>query len=68
MKLDDGARWPLAAAAMVVAAACSTGGGSPSAEALTPVKLQLQWFPQAQFAGYFAAAGPGLLQGRRVST
>ena len=31
---------------------------------LKPVKLQLQWFTQAQFAGYFAARGAGLLQGR----
>jgi NitT/TauT family transport system substrate-binding protein len=49
----------LAAAAMVVATACSTTGGSPSAAALTPIKLQLQWFPQAQFAGYFAALDQG---------
>ena len=49
----------LAAAAMVVLAACSSGSGSPSAAALTPVKLQLQWFPQAQFAGYFAAVDQG---------
>lgn len=50
----------LAAAAMIVVAACSsTGSASPSAAALTPVKLQLQWFPQAQFAGYFAAADQG---------
>ena len=27
-----------------------------------PVKLQLQWFIQAQFAGYFAADRPGLLR------
>jgi ABC-type nitrate/sulfonate/bicarbonate transport system permease component len=30
---------------------------------LEPVSLQLQWFTQAQFAGYFAARGPGLLRG-----
>jgi NitT/TauT family transport system substrate-binding protein len=46
----------LGAAVAVVATACSSGGGSG---ALTPVKLQLQWFPQAQFAGYFAAADQG---------
>jgi NitT/TauT family transport system substrate-binding protein len=49
----------LAAAAMVVVAACSSTGGSPSAAALIPVKLQLQWFPQAQFAGYYAAVDQG---------
>jgi NitT/TauT family transport system substrate-binding protein len=39
-----------------VLAACSgSGGGSTK----TPIKLQLQWFPQAQFAGYFAALDKG---------
>ena len=36
--------------------------GRPSARPPTPVKLQLQWFTQAQFAGYFAADRPGLLR------
>jgi len=27
--------------------------------ALTPIKLQLQWFPQAQFGGYYAALAEG---------
>ncbi|MFV0425991.1 MAG: ABC transporter substrate-binding protein [Beutenbergiaceae bacterium] len=51
-------------------AACSTSNGGSSGDssgggeddggsALTPVKLQLQWLPQAQFAGYFAAADQG---------
>jgi NitT/TauT family transport system substrate-binding protein len=39
--------------AMLVLAACQTGPGG-SVE-LTKVRLQLQWFPQAQFAGYYAA-------------
>ncbi len=26
---------------------------------LTPIRLQLQWFPQAQFAGYYAAVAEG---------
>jgi NitT/TauT family transport system substrate-binding protein len=47
----------LGVAVAVVAAACSSGGGSGGA--LTKVKLQLQWFPQAQFAGYFAAVEQG---------
>jgi NitT/TauT family transport system substrate-binding protein len=34
----------------------ASGGGSKS---LTKVKLQLQWFTQAQFAGYFAALQQG---------
>ena len=57
----------------LVGAACSndddgggggtTGGGTsgPGGECTTPdpVKLQLQWFIQAQFAGYFAAQEQG---------
>jgi NitT/TauT family transport system substrate-binding protein len=39
--------------AMFVLAACQAGPGA-SVE-LTTVRLQLQWFPQAQFAGYYAA-------------
>ena len=34
--------------------AASSSGGSAAAD-LTKVKLQLQWFAQAQFAGYYAA-------------
>ena len=65
--------WKLAAgvvALSLAAAACGgdDGGSSeaPSTEApatecaeTTPVKLQLQWFIQAQFAGYFAAIDQG---------
>jgi NitT/TauT family transport system substrate-binding protein len=51
----------IVAGAMVVAAGCSSGA-TPSAEALVPVKLQLQWFPQAQFAGYFAAKDQGFYE------
>ena len=32
---------------------------SSSAPGLIPVRLQLQWYPQAQFAGYFAAIEQG---------
>ena len=55
-------------AVVLVLAACSTSGGGASAASsganaslavLTPIKLQLQWFPQAQFAGYFAALDKG---------
>ena len=48
----------LGAAVASIAAACSSGG-QQRAPALTTVKLQLQWFPQAQFAGYFAAVDQG---------
>ncbi len=50
------------AAASLVLSAC--GGGSDSdgdsgGGDLTKVKLQLQWVPQAQFAGYYAAVDQG---------
>ena len=53
----------LATSAMLVLAACGTQTGSapPSDDGegnggeTTAVQLQLQWAPQAQFAGYFAA-------------
>ena len=47
----------LGVAVAIVAAACSSSGGG-SGE-LTKVRLQLQWFPQAQFAGYYAAVDQG---------
>jgi NitT/TauT family transport system substrate-binding protein len=46
---DDAATDPTAAAA----AECAE---------LTPVKLQLQWFTQAQFAGYYAAQDQGFYE------
>lgn len=46
----------LATAVTLVLAACTSA--SPSAS-LTAVKVQLQWAPQAQFAGYFAAKEKG---------
>ncbi|OHV56921.1 ABC transporter substrate-binding protein [Pseudofrankia sp. BMG5.36] len=56
-----------ALAVTLALAACSSsddetttpGGGASSAAGLTPVKLQLQWFTQAQFAGYIAAKEKG---------
>ncbi|UOQ87733.1 ABC transporter substrate-binding protein [Agromyces endophyticus] len=56
-----------AVTASLILAACSSGdsggsgGGSTDGE-LTPVKLQLQWLPQGQFAGYFAAADQGFFE------
>ena len=54
----------VAGAVAVAAAACGTadqpsGGGAASPGGTRPVKLQLQWFYQAQFAGYIAAADKG---------
>ena len=56
---------PVAAISALLLSACGTAdepstpapGGSGGA--LTPVKLQLQWFYQAQFAGYIAAVDKG---------
>lgn len=57
----------------MVAGACSSnktsttnttaaGTGSTSSVPLKTVKLQLQWFTQAQFAGYFAAVDQGFFK------
>lgn len=66
----------VAAAAAVLAlglTACSTtpqassgGGAAPTSAAggATPVKLQLQWVTQGQFAGYFAAVDQGFYSKR----
>ncbi|MGR0318892.1 ABC transporter substrate-binding protein [Agromyces sp. ZXT2-3] len=57
-----------AVTAALLLAACSAGGDSgDGADAgsdgdLTPVKLQLQWLPQGQFAGYFAAVENGYFE------
>ncbi|WP_448006529.1 ABC transporter substrate-binding protein [Agromyces bauzanensis] len=56
----------LALAATLAFTACSASGdGSDDADGggdLTPVKLQLQWLPQGQFAGYFAAQELGYFE------
>ena len=50
-------------ASLLVLAACGTADTptttTASGGALAPVKLQLQWFYQAQFAGYIAAVDQG---------
>jgi NitT/TauT family transport system substrate-binding protein len=54
-----------ASAGLLILSACTGGGGSSASTSasgggeLTPVSLQLQWAPQAQFAGYFAAVEQG---------
>ena len=67
----------LLAAFTLVAAACGDDDGSGDAEPddetptdeadgdmeeLTPISLQLQWVPQSQFAGYFAARDLGFYE------
>jgi NitT/TauT family transport system substrate-binding protein len=51
-------------AALVLSGCSASSSGDGSGDggsdgALTPVKLQLQWLAQAQFAGYYAAAAQG---------
>lgn len=58
-------RTALAVAVSAVAlAACSTVAepAAPAEGGLTPVKLQLQWFTQGQFAGYLAAVDQGFYE------
>lgn len=58
----------LAASAALVLSACSASGDTTggtdggSADGPIDVKLQLQWLPQGQFAGYFAAADQGYFE------
>jgi NitT/TauT family transport system substrate-binding protein len=58
-----------ALSAALILTACSGGGDTEPADEgdaapgeLTQVKLQLQWLPQAQFAGYFAAVDQGFFE------
>jgi NitT/TauT family transport system substrate-binding protein len=49
---------------MLVLSACASDGGGEASDGggggdLTAVRLQLQWVPQAQFGGYFAAQEQG---------
>jgi NitT/TauT family transport system substrate-binding protein len=54
----------LAVTALALAGCSSGGSGGDSTDSadsgdLTPVSLQLQWYSQAQFAGYYAALDQG---------
>ena len=49
---------PSIAASAAPSTAASSGGGA-SLAVLTPVKFQLQWVAQSQFAGYYAAIDQG---------
>jgi NitT/TauT family transport system substrate-binding protein len=57
------------ATAVALSAVALTGCTSPSAEEsggdfepITDIKLQLQWLPQSQFAGYYAALDQGYFE------
>jgi NitT/TauT family transport system substrate-binding protein len=49
----------LAAALAACGSSNDESGSSSGSKKLTPVKLQLQWVAQAQFAGYYAAVAKG---------
>ena len=51
-----------AALALSACSAPAEEGGADAPDELTPVKLQLQWLPQGQFAGYFAAQEQGYFE------
>jgi NitT/TauT family transport system substrate-binding protein len=59
-----GSSAPSGAASAGAPSAVATAAGSPGAStgALDEVRLQLQWAPQAQFAGYFAAVEQGYFE------
>ncbi len=51
----------------IALAACSapaadTGDSRAEFEPITSIKLQLQWLPQAQFAGYYVALDQGYFE------
>ncbi len=52
----------IALAATTLAACGSDDSGGTNADGLTEVTLQLQWLPQAQFAGYYAAVDQGFFE------
>ncbi len=49
----------LLAGISLVAAACGDSSGGLDPDEPVPVRLQLQWFTQSQFAGYYAAVDQG---------
>jgi NitT/TauT family transport system substrate-binding protein len=59
----------LALTASLLVAACTGGPGAteaPPAGQMDQVRLQLQWVPQAQFAGYFAAIDQGFYEAEGI--
>jgi NitT/TauT family transport system substrate-binding protein len=61
---DDSSSEPSDTDESTEAPAASTAGGEPAGDCETPdpISLQLQWFTQAQFAGYFAAQDQGFYE------
>ncbi|MCP3975804.1 MAG: ABC transporter substrate-binding protein [bacterium] len=54
-------KWRLGAFLLIMAMVATACGDSGSDD-LTPINLQLQWFAQAQFAGYYAAVDQGFYE------
>jgi NitT/TauT family transport system substrate-binding protein len=52
----------LGALAVALTGALVAGMGAQAQSKLVPVKLQLKWFPQAQFAGFFVAKERGFFK------
>jgi NitT/TauT family transport system substrate-binding protein len=57
----------VAAVSALALAACSTPAADPGTdsgdfEPITSIKLQLQWLPQSQFGGYYAALDQGFFE------
>ncbi len=60
---DDSSSEPSDTSASTEAPGDSTGGGEPGdCETIDEISLQLQWFTQAQFAGYYAAQDQGFYE------
>ena len=57
----------IAATAALALSACSAPAETPASGELTEIKLQLQWLPQGQFAGYFAADAQGYFEDEGLS-
>ena len=55
------------AAAVMVLAACNATGAPTAAPGTTVVRVQLQWVPQAQFAGEIAALREGYYEAEGIS-
>lgn len=47
---------------LLLLTACGGDGDASDSGELTPIRLQLQWFAQAQFAGYYAAVDQGFYE------
>ena len=54
--------WRLGAFLLAISMVATACGGDDDGGDATPINLQLQWFAQAQFAGYYAAVDQGFYE------